>query len=244
MKKAVLFLLGIFLIVGAIKLYDKINVTMIGHAFCEECSCICEPPDPALIQRRAKMLINVNEKNLYGRTFLHCVSGWSEYEDTVKLLISRKANVNVKDKAGRTPLFGASESSAKLLLAAGADVNAKDDGDDTPLFTVDENVTKLLLAAGADVNVKNIFGETPLSHSSEEKVKLLIDAGADVNVKNKYGETPLFGASEGVAELLLAAGADVNVRDNRGRTPLDRVIDAKVKELLIEHGAKSGKDLK
>ena len=38
--------------------------------------------------------------------------------------------------------------------------------------------------------------------------------------------------------------ADVNAKNYWGKTPLDLAQNEEVKELLISHGAKSGKDLK
>ncbi len=96
MKKVVLLLLAIGLIFGGIKLYDKINVTIIGRAFCDGCNCLCEDPDPAYIHKVAKRLINVNEENFYGKTTLDYVC-WNKkkYEDTFKLLISKGAHTNM-----------------------------------------------------------------------------------------------------------------------------------------------------
>ncbi|MBR4508599.1 MAG: ankyrin repeat domain-containing protein [Elusimicrobiaceae bacterium] len=129
------------------------NITNeICSEFLDDCDCIVtEYPDPAYIKQLAQKLVNVNEKNLLGRTALHCVPGWGEYIETVKLLIAKGADVNIKDDYGRTPIFNASEEKVKLLIAAGADVNVRDVSGMTPLdyATTDEEIKKLLIKQGA-----------------------------------------------------------------------------------------------
>ena len=83
----------------------------------------------------------------------------------------------------------------KQHLADGADVNAKDKYGRTPLTHAAQfgrkEVAELLIANGADVNVKRNDGWTPLHTATKEIAELLIAAGADLNAKDKYGGTPL-----------------------------------------------------
>ena len=80
-------------------------------------------------------------------------------------------------------------------IAARADVNVKDDIGYTPLHCAalygQLEVCKMLIDAGADVDAKTKTDSTPLSFAASkghlEICELLLDAGADVNAKNTEG---------------------------------------------------------
>src|SRR3972149_7805041 len=152
---------------------------------------------------------------------------WASYEghmETVKLLLSKGADVKAKNSEGVTALTAASFSghleTVKLLLSKGADVNAKNSEDLPALIPAlipassggHLEIVKLLLSKGADVNAKNSNGWTALLSASSgghlEIVKLLLSKGADVNAKPSDGRTALMRASERghleVVELLKA----------------------------------------
>ena len=152
----------------------------------------------------------------------------------VKRLIEKGAEVNVKDKYGRTPLF----------------------------FTLSPEIIELLIKKGTDVNAKDNLGGTPLHRALNkaaqskkyEKAKLLIEKGANVNAKDRFGRTPLFeliaplffspveekGDKE-MVQLLIQKGANVNVKSLEENTPLSLAIGRGHKDiagLLRKHGAK------
>ena len=106
--------------------------------------------------------------------------------DYIRILISEGADVNAKNKDGRTPLMDAAKFSnnpeiVTLLLEAGADVNKKGRSDYTPLmFASTPEVATLLIEAGADVNAKDKWGNTLLFYAkTPEIIKLLNAAGAE-----------------------------------------------------------------
>ena len=82
---------------------------------------------------------------------------------------------------------------------------------------------------------------------NNEAVKQHLSAGTDVNAKDESGWTPLHWAASKVhnktAKLLIKAGADVNVVNKDGLAPLDYA-ENETFGFLIDHGAKSGAELK
>jgi ankyrin repeat protein len=175
--------------------------------------------------------------------------GLAQSKAMAELLLAHKAEVNLKEKLGWTPLLSAASSGrdevVELLLANKADVNAKRSGGWTALHLAAYynylKVVTLLLAGGADVNAVDNDGKTPLHKAivfkgQREMVELLLSSGADVNPKDKNGKTPLHLVASAekadVAELLLAKNADVNARDARGKTPLDLALITEQQDVI------------
>ncbi|MBN1973416.1 MAG: ankyrin repeat domain-containing protein [Sedimentisphaerales bacterium] len=107
----------------------------------------------------------------------------------------------------------------QFLLSKGAEVNIKNISGNTPLHYAasqgEKNITELLISKGTNLHIQNIDGQTPL-HSAvyygyKDIIKLLIEKGADLNIKDKKGRTPLKLAIEmnysGIADLLRQHGA-------------------------------------
>lgn len=123
----------------------------------------------------------------------------------------------------------------KVLLKAGADVNARDKYGKTPLYLAMAGgrtpaVVEVLLDAGADPDSRDEKGRTPLHYAGPGKtpgvVAALVRAGADPNARTAGGMTPLHTAAlhtrtPGVLEALLDAGANPAARDSSGNTPGD-----------------------
>lgn len=110
--------------------------------------------------------------------------------DVVKLLLDHKANPNLPDGSGWTPLiygayFGGSAELLTELLNHGADINARNDRGVTALFlasaTGHEDQVKFLLAHGADSSIASTAGYTPLRIAQlrgQGKVVALLQATA------------------------------------------------------------------
>ena len=113
--------------------------------------------------------------------------------ESVRLLLERGADPNIKNDAGATALMWAVDDAEKtrLLLERGADVNAKSENGRTPLLIAARRfgsaaVVKLLLERGADPSVKSadIFGDiTPLTEAARmgdaQVMRMLIERGAN-----------------------------------------------------------------
>jgi len=139
------------------------------------------------------------------------------------LLVASGADVNGKNRDGKTPMHAAAASQCQevvdLLLANGADVNATDSEGRSPLH-------ECLRSSPFRVNLMVGLPPKPL-HDSVPFVRFLLGKGASVNVSDATGETPLhLAVGSGQVEvlpLLLKGGADPNIRRPDGYAPLHLV---------------------
>ncbi len=181
----------------------------------------------------------------------------------VKTLLDQGANIEARDKQGRTPLLLATHGNrieaAAVLIEAGADVNAKDSIDDSPYLYAGarglNQILQLTLSHGADLKSTNRYGGTALIPAAErghvETVRTLIEAGVDVNHINRLHWTALMEAivlSDGgarhveIVALLVKAGADVNIADKDGVTPLAHARQrgyTAIEKILLAAGARA-----
>uniref|UniRef100_A0A8C7ZR04 Euchromatic histone-lysine N-methyltransferase 1b n=1 Tax=Oryzias sinensis TaxID=183150 RepID=A0A8C7ZR04_9TELE len=86
----------------------------------------------------------------------------------------------------------------KLLLSKGADISLRDKEENICLhwaaFSGSVDIAELLLNASSDLHAVNIHGDSPLHIAARENrldcVTLFLSRGADVFLKNREGETP------------------------------------------------------
>lgn len=178
-----------------------------------------------LLQHGARIEYLPQEKQ-YSPLHLACISG---NINTVTFLLSKKANVNIEDSNGITPLHYAvrrgQENIVKSLLEHGAD------------FTKNNKHDSILHGAVAGRNVR--IAEMILEKiCGDELFKGCIDVG------DAEGDTPLMWAAESgleeMVELLLKNGASVNLRNKDGKTALQWASDKEnleVVRILLENGA-------
>ncbi len=178
-------------------------------------------------------------------------------------LIAAGADVNMRDRVGRTPVMVAAHrrdlEMARLLVAAGADLNARDN-QAYDVLTIsgvldDEAMVKFAIASGADTAlVTSPYNGTALIASAhlghDGVVRALIAGGAPVDHVNNLNWTALIevivlgdGGPRHVAsaKALIDAGANVNLPDGSGATPLTlarRRGFAEIVKLLEAAGAK------
>jgi ankyrin repeat protein len=155
--------------------------------------------------------------------------------DCMKLLLLKKANPNLKNTYGQTPLMYCTHEmdKMKLLLEYGADINAKSNSGNTPLLIACigngqyENI-KFLIDKGADPLARNYGKETSLMRAAQSgdtmTAHLLIGKGVVVN-ESPWGYTALMYAARYAnwpfVFSLLDNGADPNTADTiSGQSPL------------------------
>lgn len=204
-----------------------------------------------LIQHHA----NINAKNKWGVTALHC-GVFANQLPTVLMLINHRANPNIQDSTGATPLFTAIRHKnieiASQLLLFGANPNIRNYKDESPLAKVeampDTQLTLLLLQHNADVNARSKTGFTALHEAAYlnrvDNAELFIRYGADINARDyQMGATPLWEAAScgntGMVKCLLEHGADSTIPIKAGNmtTPLEIARKEKhdaIVKLLIE----------
>lgn len=116
-------------------------------------------------------------------------------KDTLDFLISRKADINVCNNVGLTPLVMCAQSGwlqgTALLLENGASVEISSEGNFTPLFETSKaghvDILKLLIRNGANVNVVAGNGMTPIwvaaYHGQSKCVSHLLKCNADPSIQ-------------------------------------------------------------
>jgi hypothetical protein len=160
------------------------------------------------------------------------------YAPIATYLLEHKADPNVTDLSGWTPLMYAAWTDdadlSKKLIEHGAKLDLTRDADSrTALSIAAQNAKKnagaVLIDAGADVNHHVGQGSyTPLmlatTAGTVDLVRQMIGKHADVNAKNAGGLTALMIAAAAnrpdIATLLIDAGADPNAKSEDGRTAL------------------------
>ena len=182
--------------------------------------------------------VSVEALNARGETalFLAVLYGRTE---TVRLLLQRGANIEVRDQEQNTLLICSCWNTQieidELLVRAGANIHASNQNGNTPLHELSTrgNVTtaRLLLEHGADPACLESEDHTPLNFAAGQGhsafVRLLLESGCiAIDHVNQLGWTSLQEASwHGHLEIvqdLLDYGADANICDNKKNSPLNR----------------------
>lgn len=155
-------------------------------------------------------------------TPLHCVASWigggativgvmfdnygirtklSEALEIATLLLSRGADIESRDKIGRTPLhYASTPEMIAFLRERGANVNTRDENKQTPLHQAArlgrKNLIVKLLECGAAIEARANEGITPLHEAARknerwEVIETLLDKGADSTIRDEFGKTAL-----------------------------------------------------
>ena len=186
--------------------------------------------------------IDVNAKGSKKRTPLHIATDKGN-KNITKALIGAKANVDVKDNYGKTPLdLAINQDIEKLLVAAVSETanectqinkDLSDSGIGPELLQTENNNTTQNSSVTNEQQNKSskiMEGGSLLHFNAFYELKtslecLLKKKKFDVNKKNDNGHTPLHIAYQNnqleIVSLLRKYGASVDVKDNYGKTPLD-----------------------
>lgn len=155
--------------------------------------------------------------------------------EVIKILLENKADVNVTNNIGMTPL----------------------------LYSVFHNydfITKLLIDYGADVNLVLMDGSVPLHWAckmlNKKSIKLLLENGAKLNALDEKGYTPFMYALNDstntenntrrereqikTLKFLLKKNSDVNTVDSKGNNILtiNSELDNECFKIILQHLAK------
>ena len=179
---------------------------------------------------------NINAQGYIGRTPLS-ISALRGHENITRLLLARKARVDLDDDEGTTPLMNAVQMNkvtiAKVLMENGANVHAKDNEHKTILHRAarngDYDLVKLLLDLNCDARAVTKFGDTPFLEAVYSNNLKVVDLFADRDADGSFDQNNLgltcvhAAADEGNEQMLVRlfkAGAKPDVIDKLGRSAL------------------------
>eukprot|EP00339_Tiarina_fusa_P008981 CAMPEP_0117081440 /NCGR_PEP_ID=MMETSP0472-20121206/57397_1 /TAXON_ID=693140 ORGANISM="Tiarina fusus, Strain LIS" /NCGR_SAMPLE_ID=MMETSP0472 /ASSEMBLY_ACC=CAM_ASM_000603 /LENGTH=795 /DNA_ID=CAMNT_0004809365 /DNA_START=77 /DNA_END=2460 /DNA_ORIENTATION=- len=208
-----------------------------------------------------------NERDNYHQTPLHLACGVSANLEIAKLLIKKKADVNVQERNGWTPLHcAANEGKLRicemLLNTDNLDVGILNkDGTSVLHYLVRSNIEPADQAQyeevlrlyindkRGDIDSQSKHGESALHQSclrgNVTAVKFLLKNRAQINILNKIGETPLHYAvrasQKEIIQLLLEYGADTSLKSEEG-TPFDIASSLEIANMIKQYSERSSKN--
>ena len=174
----------------------------------------------------------------------------SDYKQIVRLLVNQRADINVKDNGGWTPLHIAvsnkNDALVKALISSGADLTIKDESGWTPLHRAvsDENyaLVKALISSGADLTIKDENNKTAYAIAEDNEDQDTMDLLYRERDRREKLHSAIWKVAPCLKEIerLIALGVCVDAKDRTGNTPLHWASGnghADVVKLLINAGA-------
>ena len=190
------FILAIFVVLAA--------APLLAQSSKESLASLIEAGNRKAALERIRAGADVNEAQPDGTRPIHWAVYRVDYE-LLEALIAKKANVNVRNEFGSTPIARSRRTGrrrmVKMLLDAGAEAEgANPDGQTALMLAIKTGecaVVEMLIKAGANVNtIEKFHNQTPLMwaaaapRNAGAMVKLLLAKGADVKPRALYTDWP------------------------------------------------------
>jgi len=161
-----------------------------------------------LVNKLLPEITDINAGADRGRALLHLVARRGEDSLLLKFLERPEADINLKDRAGRTALFYAIQEeksdTAKLLLDRGAKVSVVDSKGVTPLVVAARKgsipLMRQMIKKLEEEKQKPDLNAALLAAAAEghaRAVEMIVHWGADKETANEKGETALILATQG-----------------------------------------------
>jgi ankyrin repeat protein len=179
-----------------------------------------------------------------GRTILHLAALEGD-ASAVAAILRAGAEVNRRDKAGRTPLDLAFTNTQRRNYAETAEKLIREGGtSESALYAY---VAPAVRSSNYDIRQADGIG--PLHFAVQQGhtgyVRYFLDKGADINLKDASGTAPLHeaarGGNIGIMRVLINRGANVNLQDGKGNSVMHLAIPQEVHRealsLLLSRGA-------
>lgn len=206
----------------------------------------------AVVEMLLKKGAKIELADFEGNTALHhTAKGYNSIDAVLNLLLEAKADPNVVNDLGETPLMLCRDTKQmELLINGGANVDSIDKAEKTALihgvrgYGSDAHLRlKVLLNAKANPDIKDNEGKTALmyavrSDTDLKSVRLLVDHGANLELLDEEDQPATAHASPDSLMLLITAGAKPSAFE--GYKLLNAVHDDNLplSTILLERGAK------
>lgn len=197
--------------------------------------------------------IDANARNKAGETAL-TFAAVNSNEAVIKAL-AEKADLNLADKSGNTPIFIALKKEKfenfNALLDKGADANGTGTAGNVKNQSVlyvavlvnKTDIVKKLIDKGAKPDLADSDGSIPITEQvlalrpNMDVFKMLLEKSQNINIQDRTGSTVLMYAAKNekmpreiqtdLIRQLLAKGADKNLKDKEGKTALAWAVERK-----------------
>lgn len=201
---------------------------------------------PKTLEIYLKNNINPNTVNLNTQTLMHEAIIKNRL-DIADLLKKYKADVNYKDKWGKSAIFYSTNTETlDWLIKNNANINITDKNKQTVLHqsVIKNNLkfTNELLKRKANPNIKDKEELSPLAYAKTvNMMKLLLHYGSTPDIKTPNGKYLLHNCAKSnnieAVNLLTLYKANPNVYDSDGNCPLDLANNKDIKILLLAAGS-------